>query len=244
MYQWLATTASVSAVYVRHVGSVSVTIDGPKDAKWSLDGEGSSYESGHTMDSVPTGSHKVTFSEAADWTAPAVQDVTVVKDETASVSAVYVRHVGSVSVTIDGPKDAKWSLNGEGAYERTHGRFHSHWITQSYLLRSQRLDCTCSPGSGSGKRRNSFRPGSLRPARRCGLGLHRRTGRSTVEPERRGKLLRKRREGRFHTDREAHDQFPLISRTGPHPALRSSSSTEMRRQWFPERTYAMWARLQ
>ncbi len=112
-------TASVSAVYVRHVGSVSVTLDGPKDARWNLDGEGS-YESGHTMDSVPTGSHKVTFSEAADWTAPTVQDVTVVKDETASVSAVYVRHVGSVSVTIDGPKDAKWSLNGEGAYESGH----------------------------------------------------------------------------------------------------------------------------
>ena len=109
-------TASVSAAYVRHVGSVSVTIDGPKDAKWSLNGEGA-YESGYKIDSVPTGSHKVTFSEVSDWTAPAAQDVTVVKDETASVSAVYVRHVGSVSVTIDGPKDAKWSLNGEGAYE-------------------------------------------------------------------------------------------------------------------------------
>ncbi len=69
-------------------------------------------------DALPVGTHKVSFLEVADWTAPAAQDVTVVKDETASVSAAYVRHVGSVSaVTLDGPKDAKWSLNGEGAYE-------------------------------------------------------------------------------------------------------------------------------
>ncbi len=58
-------TASVSAAYVRHVGSVSVTLDGPKDAKWTLNGEGA-YESGYKIDSVPTGSHKVTFSEVSD----------------------------------------------------------------------------------------------------------------------------------------------------------------------------------
>ncbi|MDD3689727.1 MAG: hypothetical protein PHI81_06800, partial [Synergistaceae bacterium] len=109
-------TISIGVSYVRHVGSVSVTLDGPKDAKWSLNGEGA-YESGQKVDALPVGTHKVSFSDVADWTAPESQDLTVVKDETASVSAVYVRHVGSVSVTLDGPKDAKWSLNGEGAYE-------------------------------------------------------------------------------------------------------------------------------
>uniref|UniRef100_UPI00345F0910 hypothetical protein n=1 Tax=Aminivibrio sp. TaxID=1872489 RepID=UPI00345F0910 len=99
-----------------HVGSVSVTLDGPKDAKWSLNGEGA-YESGYKIDSVPTGSYKIGFSEATDWTAPAAQEVAVVKDETASVSAAYVRHVGAVSVYIDGPEEARWSLNGEGSYE-------------------------------------------------------------------------------------------------------------------------------
>ncbi len=64
----------------------------------SLNGEGA-YESGQTVDALPVGTHKVGFSEIADWTAPAAQDVPVVKDETASVSAAYVRHVGSVSVT-------------------------------------------------------------------------------------------------------------------------------------------------
>ncbi len=85
------------------VPSQSLTVR--KTRKWSPNGEGA-YESGQKVDALPVGTHKVSFSDVVDWTAPESQDLTVVKDETASVSAVYVRHVGSVSVTLDGPKDA------------------------------------------------------------------------------------------------------------------------------------------
>ncbi|NCC61310.1 MAG: hypothetical protein EOM12_10305, partial [Verrucomicrobiae bacterium] len=47
-----------SADQVPSYGAVLVTLDGPKDAKWSLNGEGA-YESGQTVDALPVGTHKV-----------------------------------------------------------------------------------------------------------------------------------------------------------------------------------------
>ncbi|MBL3538097.1 hypothetical protein, partial [Aminivibrio sp.] len=111
-------TASVEGKYVRHVGSVSVTIDGPKEAKWSLDGK--TFESGHLVENVPTGKYTVSFSDVPDWTKPADAEVTVTKDGTASVEGKYVRHVGSVSVTIDGPADARWIFDSRGGFESGH----------------------------------------------------------------------------------------------------------------------------
>ncbi|MBL3538098.1 hypothetical protein, partial [Aminivibrio sp.] len=108
-------TESLEGKYVRHVGSVSVTIDGPKEAKWTFDGK--TFESGYLVENVPTGKYTVSFSDVPDWTKPADAEVTVAKDGTASVEGKYVRHVGSVSVTIDGPKEAKWSLGGKGSYD-------------------------------------------------------------------------------------------------------------------------------
>ncbi|TDY54986.1 hypothetical protein C8D99_1269 [Aminivibrio pyruvatiphilus] len=108
--------ASMDKKYVRHVGSVSVKIDGPEGAKWSLDGKGS-YESGHVQKNIPTGKYTVSFTEAPDWDSPSDVSVTVTKDGMASMDKKYVRHVGAVSVKFDGPKEAKWSLGGKESYE-------------------------------------------------------------------------------------------------------------------------------
>jgi hypothetical protein len=110
--------AALEGKYVRHVGSVSVTIDGPKEAKWTFDGK--TFDSGHVVENVPTGKYAVSFTDVPEWTRPSNASVAVVKDETAVVSAKYVRHVGAVSVKIDGPEGAKWRLDGKGPFGGGH----------------------------------------------------------------------------------------------------------------------------
>ena len=110
--------AALEGKYIRHVGSVSVTISGPKEAKWSFDGK--TYDSGQAAENVPTGKYAVSFTDVPEWTRPSNASVAVVKDETAVVSAKYVRHVGAVSVKIDGPEGAKWRLDGKGPFGGGH----------------------------------------------------------------------------------------------------------------------------
>jgi len=112
-------TAETTGVYTRHTGSVRVNIDGPEEARWSLNGEGS-FESGHTAVNIPTGQHVISFSGVQDWDKPADMSINVTKDATAQVVATYTRHTGSVRVNIDGPEEARWSLNGEGSFESGH----------------------------------------------------------------------------------------------------------------------------
>ncbi len=110
--------ASLEGKYVRHMGAVSVTIEGPKEGKWIF--EGKNYDSGHAVKDVPTGKYPVSFSDVPEWTRPSDASVAVAKDETALVSAKYVRHMGSVSVKIDGPEKAGWRLDGKGSYAGGH----------------------------------------------------------------------------------------------------------------------------
>ena len=108
-------TVSVPGSYVRHVGSVSVKIDGPEGARWNFDGKGN-YAGGHVLKDIPTGQYTVSFTEVPDWTKPSDVPVTVARDKSVPVSGAYVKHTGSVSVTIQGPAEARWSLNGTGRY--------------------------------------------------------------------------------------------------------------------------------
>ncbi len=59
-------------------GSFSVTIDGPKEAKWTFDGK--TFDSGSVAENVPTGKYAVSFSDVPEWTKPADAEVTVEKD--------------------------------------------------------------------------------------------------------------------------------------------------------------------
>jgi len=71
-------TASLDGKYVRHVGAVTVTIDGPKEAKWTFDGK--EFDSGSVIENVPTGKYLVSFADVPEWTKPADAEVTVAKD--------------------------------------------------------------------------------------------------------------------------------------------------------------------
>ncbi len=100
-------------------GSVRVTIDGPAEARWSLNGTGS-YASGATVSGVPAGSAVVSFSAVSGWNRPANITVSVTKGTTVDATGTYTRQIqdtGSVRATIKGPAEARWSVNGNGAYK-------------------------------------------------------------------------------------------------------------------------------
>ncbi len=70
-----------------------MTIDGPKEAKWTFDGK--EFDRGSVIENVPTGKYLVSFTDVPEWTRPADAEVTVAKDGTASLDGKYVRHVGA-----------------------------------------------------------------------------------------------------------------------------------------------------
>ncbi len=101
---------SIHGKYIRQLGALAVKMEGPAGAKWIFDGK--EYESGRVIENLPTGEYKVSFREVPEWTSPGEKTVTVSKNKTAAVDEKYVRHTGSVAVKIDGPKEARWVLEG------------------------------------------------------------------------------------------------------------------------------------
>ncbi len=77
-----------AAKITSHTGSVRVTIVGPVEARWSLDGVGS-YVSGQTVPGVPVGVYVVSFSDVAGWDTPSDQNVVVSEDVTTETSGTY-----------------------------------------------------------------------------------------------------------------------------------------------------------
>jgi hypothetical protein len=108
-------SVSVSGVYVKHTGSVSVTIQGPAEARWSLNGAGR-FASGQTTGNIDVGNSVISFSDVPGWTRPANVRVAVRNGMVSRASGAYVRHTGSVRVDITGTKDGRWSLDGKGNY--------------------------------------------------------------------------------------------------------------------------------
>ncbi|MFA7620896.1 MAG: S8 family serine peptidase, partial [Aminobacteriaceae bacterium] len=106
---------ALTGVYKRQTGSVVVTIIGPEGSAWSLDGEGA-YAGGEAAEGIPTGERTVSFAEVANWDKPANVSVQVEKDSSVYSRGVYVQHVGSIRVNIEGPGDASWAINGRGLY--------------------------------------------------------------------------------------------------------------------------------
>ncbi len=108
--------SKLDVAFVQHKGSVQVVFSGPEEARWSLSGKGS-YASGETIRDVVVGTYTLSFSQMKDWDAPQDLLITVAKDSLAKAEPAYKRHLGAVKATIDGPAEARWSLNGEGSYE-------------------------------------------------------------------------------------------------------------------------------
>jgi hypothetical protein len=108
-------TASAGGKYIRHTGSVAVNIEGPEDAQWTF--EGRNYKSGSKIDQIPTGKYTLRFTDVKDWTRPKDVAVEVTSDRALALEGKYVRHKGAVSVTIEGPQEARWSIGGKGSHE-------------------------------------------------------------------------------------------------------------------------------
>lgn len=118
-------TASPEGKYIRHSGSLTANIDGPKEARWIFGGK--EYESGQKAEGIPTGRHTVSFSDVPGWTKPENAPVTIKNKETAGISEKYVRHTGAVKVDIAGTGEGRWSLDGKG-------NFPSGWTEKNVVV--------------------------------------------------------------------------------------------------------------
>ncbi len=105
-------TDAVTATYVAipQTGALEVTLS-PVVAQWSVD-SGAWQNSGAVVAGLSVGSHTVTFSAMSGWTTPAAQTVSVVANQTNSISAAYVviPQTGSLHVTLNVP-GAQWSVD-------------------------------------------------------------------------------------------------------------------------------------
>ncbi|NLH18021.1 MAG: hypothetical protein GX455_15705, partial [Phycisphaerae bacterium] len=117
-------------------------------AKWCVDG-GEWKDSGATITAIPIGSHTVSFSDAAGYTTPAEQTVTILQNQTLSISADYVLKVGAVQTTIlpQAAIDAgaQWRLDG-GAWQN-----HDATVTDvpagSHTIEFSAIDGWITPAS-------------------------------------------------------------------------------------------------
>ncbi len=118
-------TTVITRGYIRHTGSLTVAISPAEavdaGAQWRTGG-GQWRNSGSTASGLPVGDHTVEFSAIADWDTPTERIVTIFKDQTTSANGTYIRHTGSLTVTID-PLEAvaagaQWRVNA-GAWNNS-----------------------------------------------------------------------------------------------------------------------------
>ncbi|NLA90932.1 MAG: hypothetical protein GX843_04755, partial [Synergistaceae bacterium] len=97
-------TVSLDEKYIRHTGAADIKVEGPEGMKWTFDGK--AHTGSQTLTEIPTGRYPLAFAPVPGWTEPEEQTVEILKDKTASATAKYIRHTGSVAVNIEGPEDA------------------------------------------------------------------------------------------------------------------------------------------
>jgi len=105
-----AARETVDAEYVKNVGILDVEIDGPAEGTWSIDG-GATWNEGGTTITLENGDYLVSFSDVDGWDTPDETTVTITRDEETTYTGTYVRHTGSLVVTIEGPSDVRWSID-------------------------------------------------------------------------------------------------------------------------------------
>ena len=98
-------TASLNAAYVRQTGSLAGLIIPPDavaaGAKWRRVGTEPWLNHEAVEQNVPTGDWTVQFSDLSSWFNPGNQQVTVQKDQVSTVTGVYSREAGALTVTIN-----------------------------------------------------------------------------------------------------------------------------------------------
>ncbi len=100
--------ANAAAEYVPLTGSLRVTIDGPEEARWSVNGRGE-HLGGDRREGLVPGEYTISFTDVEGWLKPDGASVPVSAGSIATLSAAYIR-TGSVIVRIDGPAEARWSV--------------------------------------------------------------------------------------------------------------------------------------
>ena len=114
-----AQTTTTLGTYVRQTGSLQVTISPQAaidaGAQWRVDG-GAWQDSGYTEPNLAVGSYTVEYSVIAGWNEPNSQTIQINDAQTTTASGTYVRHTGSLQVTIS-PQEAidagaQWRVNG------------------------------------------------------------------------------------------------------------------------------------
>ena len=111
------TPTTVSYVAIPPTGSLEVTLN-LAGTQWAVDG-GELQNSGAIVTGLSVGSHTVTFSAESGWTSPASQTVSIVANQTASISGTYVAvpQTGSLDVTLN-IAGAQWAVDN-GAWQNS-----------------------------------------------------------------------------------------------------------------------------
>ena len=112
------TTTSTTGNYTADVAILQVTIDPPPavsaGAKWKLVTDGIWQNSGATV-IYPAGTHTLQFKDISGWDKPPDEQINLPKNETITIIRRYIRHVGSLKVTIlpqaAVDEGAKWRLS-------------------------------------------------------------------------------------------------------------------------------------
>jgi hypothetical protein len=112
-------TTSISASYVAipQVGALQVTLNAP-GAQWAVD-NGPFQASGATVAGLSVANHTVTFSSVSGWTTPPSQIVSIVFNQTNSITGTYaaIPQIGSLQVTLNAP-GAQWAVDN-GAFQNS-----------------------------------------------------------------------------------------------------------------------------
>ena len=117
------TSEGISINLYEAIGSLR-TIITPQEAidtgaQWRVDGS-SWYNSGYMYSDLSVGSHTVEFKDVPGWTKPSDQIVTVIVDQTTTLSAVYSKQIEhNLIVNIDGPGDVTLDPDGGIYYLNT-----------------------------------------------------------------------------------------------------------------------------
>ena len=102
--------ASAAGTYTPLTATLRVHIDGPEEARWHLN-DGEPRHPGELIEGVLPGDYGVSFSEVDGWLKPQDAEASLTPGGATELSVVYVR-ASTITVMIDGPAEAEWSVDG------------------------------------------------------------------------------------------------------------------------------------
>jgi len=107
----------INVSYAQQIGALTVTIGPPEvvsaGAQWRV-GEGQWFDSGQTQSGIPVGNQTITYKEVAGWSLPGETSVTILNEQTVTVSGTYTQQIGHLKVIIQSPAPdgAQWRIDG------------------------------------------------------------------------------------------------------------------------------------